>query len=419
MQLVAIQGIIGIAGLIALAWAISENRRAFPWRTAAIGLAVQFTLALLLITLPGSQIVFRWIGNAVDALVRATEAGTSLVFGFLGGAPLPFEETYPGASFIFAFRSLPLVIFIGALSAVLYHYRVLPWVVRGFAWALRKALGISGAASFSTAANVFIGMVEAPLLVRPYLERMSRSELFIVMTGGMATIAGTVFALFATLLDGIIPDPAGHLLTASIISAPAAVIIALILIPSSGDETDDANVEFDQIYENGADALTTGAIDGLRLFAYIIGMLIVLIALVELVNIILEVAPSIAGEPLTLQRTLGWVLAPVVWTLGVPWSESVSAGQLLGTKVVLNELVAYIQMSQLPPGTLSEHSAIIMAYSICGFANFGSLGIMIGGIGAIVPSRRLEIAQLGLKSILAGTMATCMTGAIAGLIYYL
>ena len=419
MQIVAIQGIIGLVGLVALAWAISENRRAFPWRTAAIGLAVQFALALLLIKLPGSQIVFRWIGNAVDALVRATEAGTSLVFGFLGGGALPFEETFPGASFVFAFRSLPLVIFIGALSAVLYHYRVLPWVVRGFAWALRKALGISGAASFSTAANVFIGMVEAPLLVRPYLERMSRSELFIVMTGGMATIAGTVFALFATLLDGIIPDPAGHLLTASIISAPAAVVIALILIPSSGDETEDANVEFDQIYENGADALTTGAIDGLRLFAYIIGMLIVLIALVELVNIILEVAPSIAGEPLTLQRTLGWVLAPVVWTLGVPWSESVSAGQLLGTKVVLNELVAYIQMSQLPPGTLSEHSAIIMAYSICGFANFGSLGIMIGGIGAIVPSRRLEIAQLGLKSILAGTMATCMTGAIAGLIYYL
>lgn len=419
MQLVAIQGIIGLVGLVALAWAISENRRAFPWRTAAIGLVVQIALALLLIKLPGSQIVFRWIGNAVDALVRATEAGTSLVFGFLGGAPLPFEETFPGASFVFAFRTLPLVVFIGALSAVLYHYRVLPWVVRGFAWALSKTLRISGAASFSTAANVFIGMVEAPLLVRPYLERMSRSELFIIMTGGMATIAGTVFALYSTLLDGIISDPAGHLLTASIISAPAAVVIALILIPSSGDESEEVEVEFERIYENGADALTTGAIDGLRLFAYIIGMLIVLIALVELVNIILEIAPAIAGEPLTLQRVLGWVLAPVVWALGVPWSESVSAGQLLGTKVVLNELVAYIEMSQLPPGSLGERGGLIMAYSICGFANFGSLGIMIGGIGAIVPSRRLEIAQLGLKSILAGTMATCMTGAIAGLIYYL
>ena len=419
MQLAAFQAVIGIAGLIALAWAISENRRAFPWRTAAIGLAVQLALALLLIKLPGSQVVFRWIGNAVDALVRATEAGTSLVFGFLGGAPLPFEETYPGASFVFAFRSLPLVVFIGALSAVLYHFRVLPWAVRGFAWALRKTLGISGAASFSTAANVFIGMVEAPLLVRPYLERMSRSELFIIMVGGMATIAGTVFALYTTLLDGIIPDPAGHLLTASIISAPAAVVIALILIPPTGDETDDAKVEFEQIYENGADALTRGAIDGLRLFAYIIGMLIVLVALVELVNIILDAGPAIAGEPLTLQRIFGWALAPVVWTLGVPWAEAMSAGQLLGTKVVLNELVAYVQMSQLPPGTLGERSAIIMAYSICGFANFGSIGIMLGGIGAIVPSRRLEIAQLGLKSILAGTMATCMTGAIAGLIYYL
>ena len=418
MQLVAIQGIIGIAGLIALAWAISENRRAFPWRTAAIGLAVQLALALLLTKLPGSQIVFRWIGNAVDALVRATEAGTSLVFGFLGGAPLPFEETFPGASFVFAFRTLPLVVFIGALSAVLYHYRVLPWVVRGFAWALSKTLGISGAASFSTAANVFIGMVEAPLLVRPYIERMSRSELFIIMVGGMATIAGTVFALYSTMLRDIIPDPAGHLLTASIISAPAAVVIALILIPSSGDESEEVEVEFDRIYENGADALTSGAIEGLRLFAYIIGMLIVLIALVELVNIILEIAPAIAGEPLTMQRLLGWVLAPVVWTLGVPWSESVSAGQLLGTKVVLNELVAYIQMSQLSPDSLSERGGLIMAYSICGFANFGSLGIMIGGIGAIVPSRRLEIAQLGLKSILAGTMATCMTGAIAGIIYY-
>ena len=413
-----LQGLIGLVGLVVFAWAISENRRAFPWRTAAIGLAVQVLLALLLIKLPGSQIVFVWIGNAVAALVRATEAGTSLVFGFLGGAPLPFEESYPGASFVFAFRALPLVVFIGALSAVLYHYRILPWVVKGFAWALSKTLNISGAASFSTAANVFIGMVEAPLLVRPYLQRMSRSELFVVMTAGMATIAGTVFALYVTLLDGIIPDPAGHLLTASIISAPAAVVIALILVPRTGEEEDDSKVELERMYENGADALTRGTIEGLRLFAYIIGMLIVLIALVELVNIVLGVLPVVAGEPLTMQRILGWVLAPVAWALGVPWSEATNAGQLLGTKVVLNELVAYIQMSQLPAGALSERSALIMAYSICGFANFGSLGIMIGGIGAIVPERRVEVAQLGMKSILAGTMATCMTGAIAGLLYW-
>ncbi len=411
------QAVIGLLGLLVFAWVISENRRAFPWRAAAAGLIVQLGLALLLLKVPRTQIVFVWIGNGVDALVRATEAGTVFVFGFLGGGSPPFEETFPGASFVFAFRSLPLVVVIGALSALLYHYRILPWVVRGFAWALSRALNIGGATSFATAANVFIGMVEAPLLVRPYLARMSRSELFIVMTGGMATIAGTVFALYVTLLEGLIPDPAGHVLTASIISAPAAIVIALILVPRTGDEEDEAKVEFARIYENGADALTRGTIEGLRLLGYIIGMLIVLVAFVELANIILALLPLVGSEPLTLQRMLGWVLAPVVWALGVPWAESTTAGQLLGTKVILNELVAYVQMSQLAPGSLSERSAVIMAYSICGFANFASLGIMVGGIGAIVPERRLEIATLGLKSILAGTMATCMTGAIAGLLY--
>lgn len=416
--MVTFQAVVGILGLIAVAWAFSENRRSFPWRTALVGLAVQFALALLLLKVPNSQVVFVWIGNGVAALVRATEAGTSFVFGFLGGGAPPFPETYAGASFVFAFRSLPLVIVIGALSAILNHYRVLPLIVRGLAWVLSRTLNIGGATSIATAANIFVGMVEAPLLVRPYLERMTRSELFIVMTGGMATVAGTVFALYVTLLEGIIPDPAGHVLTASIISAPAAIMIALILVPRTGNEESETQVEVPRLYENGADALTRGTFDGLRLFAYIIGMLIVLVAFVELANIILELLPLVAGEPLTLQRILGWILSPVVWALGVPWAESVTAGQLLGTKVILNELIAYVEMSQLSPGSLSERSSLIMAYSICGFANFASLGIMIGGIGAIVPERRLEIANLGLKSILAGTMATCMTGAIAGLLYW-
>ncbi|MCY3570669.1 MAG: nucleoside:proton symporter [Chloroflexi bacterium] len=412
------QAVLGIILIVGLAWALSENRRAFPWRTAAVGLTIQFALAALLIKVPGSQIVFEWIGDGVDALVRSTEAGTTLVFGFLGGGALPFEESYPGAAFVFAFRSLPLVIFIGALSAVLYHYRVLPLIVRGFAFVLSKTLNISGAASFSTAANVFIGMVEAPLLVRPYLQNMSRSDLFIVMTGGMATIAGTVFVLFSVILEGIIPDPAGHLLTASIISAPAAVVIALILIPRADDTVDETRVEFAKLYDNGIDALTRGTIDGLRLFAYIVGMLIVFVALVELANIILGAFPDVDGADLTMQRIFGWVLAPVVWVLGIPWSDAIDAGQLLGTKVVLNELVAYIDMSNLPQGALSEKSALIMAYAICGFANFGSAGILIGGLAAIVPERRGELAQLGLKSIMAGTMATCMTGALAGLLFW-
>ena len=413
--MILFQPIIGLVGLIVFAWAISEQRRRFPWRMVVAGLVLQFALALLLTKLPVAQTPLTWIGNAVDALMRATQAGTSLVFGFLGGAPLPFEEQTPGGSFVFAFRSLPLVILISALSAVLYHFRVLPWVVQGFAWVLGKTLRISGAASFSTAANVFVGMVEAPLLVRPYLASMSRSELFVVMTAGMATIAGTVFALYATLLRDIIPDPAGHLLTASIISAPAAVVIAQVMLPPAGEEVEQ-RVELTRLYRSGLDALTTGTIDGLRLLAYIIGMLIVLIALVELANIVLALVPDVDGGPLTLQRMLGWVLAPVAWALGIPWSEATTAGQLLGIKVVLNELVAFINMSALPAGSLSERSALIMAYSICGFANFGSIGIMVGGIGATVPERRLEIAQLGLKSIVAGTMATCMTGAVIALL---
>ncbi len=415
------QAVLGIALIVALAWALSENRRAFPLRTAAAGFLVQFALALLLIKLPGAQIVFEWIGDGVDALVRSSEAGTSLVFGYLGGGPLPFEESYPGAAFIFGFRSLPLVIVVGALTAVLYHYRVLPLLVRGFAFALSRTLSVSGAASFATAANVFLGMVEAPLLVRPYLQTMSRSDLFIVMTGGMATIAGTVYALYSVTLDGIIPDPAGHLLTASIISAPAAVVIALILVPRGDkpvDAVDDAAIEFARIYDNGIDALTRGAIDGLRLLGYIVAMLILFVALVELANIILAALPAVDGADLTLQRIFGWLLAPVVWFLGVPWSDAVDAGQLLGTKVVLNELVAYLDMSNLPTGALTEKSALIMAYALCGFANFGSLGIMLGGLSAIVPERRAELASLGIKSILAGTMATCMTGAVAGLLYW-
>ena len=415
--LTALQPLLGLALLVGLAWAIGERRRSFPWQTVAAGLALQLALALLLLKLPGSQWAFAWIAYVVEALLRATQAGTTMVFGFLGGGPIPYEETVPGGSFVFALRVLPLVILISALSAVLYHYRLLPWVVRGFAWVLGKTLRISGASSFALSANVFIGMVEAPLLVRPYLERMTRSELFIVMTGGMATIAGTVFAVYATLLKDIIPDAAGHLLTASIISAPAAVVIAVIMSPPSGAEAEQ-EVQLETMYENGVDAVTRGTIDGLRLLAYIIGMLIVLVALVELANIILALFPDVYASPLTVQRTLGWCLAPLVWTLGVPWNEAVTAGQLMGTKVVLNEFLAYLNMANLPDGALGDRSSLIMAYALCGFANFASLGIMLGGIGALVPGRRLEIAQLGLKSVLAGNIATMMTGALAALLYW-
>lgn len=410
-----LQPVIGLAVLIAVAWWMSEDRRSFSWRLVATGLAVQIVAAVILIRLPGSQIVFVWINDGVLALQRATEAGTSLVFGFLGGGPLPFEESYPGATFVLAFRALPLVLVVSALSALLYHWRVLPAIVRAFAWVLSRAMRIGGAASFATAANIFVGMVESPLLVKPYLERMGRADLFVVMTAGLATIAGTVFVLYSTLLQDVLPNAAGHLLTASVLSAPAAVVVARLMIPTDAGGSQE-RIEFERRYDGAMDAIAEGTIDGLRLLAYIIGFLIVLVALVELANMLFGILPDIFGAPLTLQRILGWVLAPVAWLIGVPWGDATTAGQLLGSKIILNELVAYLDMSQLAPGELGARSRLILAYAMCGFANFGGLGIMLGGLGALVPSRRKDVLELGIKSLIAGNIATLMTGAVAALV---
>lgn len=410
-----VQPLLGLVVLVGFAWLISENRRAFPWRTVAIGLAIQLGLALLLLRLPASLVALAYLNDVVLALQTATEAGTTLVFGFLGGGPPPFEETYPGAAFVLAFRALPLVLLMSALSALLYHWRVLPWVVSGFAWALSRGLGIGGPASFATAGNVFVGNVEAPLLIRPYLDRLDRADLFIVMTAGMATIAGTVFALYATLLRDVLPDAAGQLLAASVVSAPAAVVIARILVPGGGGRAD-GRIEIERRYDNAMDAITRGTIDGLRLLAYIVGMVLVLVALVALVNLLLGVLPDAGGAPLTLQRMLGWLLAPAAWLMGIPWEEAAAAGRLLGVKIVLNELVSYLELARLPAGELGERSRLIVTWAMCGFANFGGLGVMIGGLGAIAPSRRDEIVRLGMKALIAGNLATFMTGAVVALL---
>ncbi len=410
-----VQGIIGLIVMVALAWAIAERRRAPPWKLIAVGLALQFALALILLRLPASREMFLALNGIVAALQAATTAGTSFVFGYLGGAALPFDVASPGAAFILALQALPLVLLISALSALLYHWRVLPAVVRGFAWALEKTLGIGGAASFATAANVFVGMVEAPLLVRPYVARLSRSDLFVVMAAGMSTIAGTVMVLYAAFLNGIVADPIGHLLTASILSAPAAVVIARLMVPED-DDAEPVPTRLDRLYDNAMDAITRGTADGLRLLANIIAMLVVLVALVHLANAALGLIPDVWGARLTLERALGWVMAPLAWLMGIPWEEAGAAGALLGVKIVLNELLAYLALARLPDGALGGHSRLIMTYALCGFANFGSLGIMIGGLGAMVPERRREIVALGLKSIVAGTLATSMTATVVGLL---
>jgi len=410
------QVLIGIPLLLLLAWALSENRRRVNLRIILVGLVLQFGLALLLVKAPFFRSLFIGLNEVVLAIDRATMAGTSMVFGYLGGAGLPFQEAFPGASFILAFRALPLVLVVSALSALLFYWRILPAVVSFFSHLLQKTMGVGGAVGVSAAANIFVGMVEAPLLIRPYLQKISRSELFMVMVCGMSTIAGTVLVLYASILSGVIPDALGHILTASIISAPAALSVAVIMVPGGDEQPTDGEVDDISSASGAMDAITRGTGEGLQLLLNIVAMLVVLVALVALVNILLGVLPSVDGESLSLQRCLGWLLAPVAWLLGIPWEEARIAGALLGTKVALNEFIAYLDLSHLPPGTLSERSRIILMYALCGFANFGSLGIMIGGIGSMVPARRTEIVALGMKSIFAGLVSTCLTGAIIGLI---
>ncbi len=411
----AAQALFGLAAMVALAWAMSENRRAMPWRIVAIGIALQFALALVLLRLDAAREMFLALNHVVEALQAATIAGTSFVFGYLGGGKPPFEPNSPGGTFILALQALPLVLLMSALSALLYHWRVLPAVVRGFAWALSRTLGLGGAASLGTAANIFVGMVEAPLLIRPYFAALSRSDLFVVMCAGMATIAGTMMVLYASVLRGVIPEPLGHLLTASVLSAPAAVLIARVMVPA-GDAGPEEPTQLGRLHDSSMDAVVTGTLDGLRLLLNIVAMLVVLVALVHLANAALGLLPAVGGAPLTLQGILGVMLAPLAWLTGIPWHEAAIAGALLGEKIVLNELIAYLSMARLPPEALSAPSRLIMTYALCGFANFASLGIMIGGLGAMAPERRGEVVALGLRAIAAGVLATCMTGAVVGLV---
>ena len=405
------QTILGIAGFIFIAWVISENRRAFSWKLVLAGILSQLGLALLILKVPFFRLFFTLCNQAVDALQEASKAGSSFVFGFIGGGPLPYAETFPGASFSLAFQALPMVLLISALSALLYHWRILPWVVRIFSRALEKLLGIGGAVGICAAATAFLGMLEAPLLIRPYLSRLSRGEIFIVMTCGMSTIAGTMMALYASFLSGVIPDPAGHILTASLISIPAAIMVAKTMIPDNS-KTGQFDLAPEKIYESSMDAVVRGTKDGIELLIGIIAMLVVLVGLVHLANQILGLFPG----GFTLQKILGFFMAPIAWLMGIPWAEALKAGEILGVKIVLNELLAYLELAKLPPEALSEKSRIIMTYALCGFANFGSLGILIGGLGAMAPERRSEIVNLGLRAIVSGTIASCMTASVVNLI---
>ncbi len=410
-----LQSAFGLLALVGIAWAISEKRTKVSLVAIAIGLSIQIALALLMLKVPLFETIFLGLNDVALAIEKATMAGTSFVFGYLGGGPMPFSEPYPGAGFILAFRALPIILIMSVLSAVLYYWRVLPMVVKAFSLCLEKTMKIGGALGVGAATNIFVGMVEAPLVIKPYLGKMTRSELFTLMTCGMATIAGTMLVLYASVLSNVIPNAMGQILAASIISAPAAILISRVMVPETESTTDGGAVPPREA-ASVMDAVTHGTSDGIKILLNVVAMLIVLVALVSLINAMLDFVPDVMGAPLTLQRMLGWFMAPIVWLIGIPWNEAQVAGSLMGTKTILNEFLAYLNMTNLPEGALSERSRIIMTYAMCGFANFGSLGIMIGGLSVMAPERRGDIVSLGAKSIVSGTLATLMTGAVVGMI---
>jgi CNT family concentrative nucleoside transporter len=410
-----LQSLLGIFVIVATAWALSEDRRVFAWRIVLGTLLLQAAIALLLLKLPVVRDGLFRLNAVVGALASATGAGTSFIFGYIGGGPAPFTITHPANMINLAFGILPLVMVISALSAILWHWRILPGIVHAMAAVLKRTLGLGGAVGLGAAATVFLGNIEGQLVIRPYLARITRTELFIMMTVGLSVIAGTVFVLYATILKDVLPGALGHLLVASLMSLPAGILIARLMVPGPA-QTELTEQQESVHYRSTMDAMAQGTEDGLKIYLQILAMLIVTTSLMALANGILAQLPSLGGAPLTLERILGWMFAPFVWLLGVPWQQAGAAGGLMGIKVILTELVAYLHLAAMPAGLLDARSTQIMVYAMCGFANFASVGILIAGMSALIPERRDEVVSLALKALVAGTMASGLSGAMIGLL---
>lgn len=413
-----LQSLIGIVGVMAVCWLVSEDRKRFPIKLAIGSLIVQIALVLVLFGLPQARSVLGAVNGAVDALGGSTQAGTTFVFGYLAGqAPAPYALEHPQALFVFAFRVLPVILVVCALSALLWHWRILKWVTRGFGFVFQKTLGLRGPPALATAATIFMGQVEGPIFIRAYLDRLSRSELFTLMAVGLACVSGSTMVAYVTILKDVLPNAAAHVLTASIISAPAGVLLARIMIPS-GESEAVAEVEAsdDRRYDSSIDAVIRGTGDGLTVLLNVAATLVVFVAFIALLDKFLLVIPAIDGAPVTVERVLGYVFSPVAFAIGVPWSEAHAAGGLLGVKLVLTEFTAFIDLSQIAAGVLSERSRMLMTYALCGFANIASVGITVSGFSVLVPDRRREIIGLAWKALLAGFLATCMTAAVVGLL---
>jgi CNT family concentrative nucleoside transporter len=409
------QSLIGLVLTVFVCWAVSENRKSFPWRLAVGALAVQMLLIFLLFGIPAAQGFVRGLTAAVDGLANATAQGTQFVFGYLGGAPGPYLVTNPNAAFVFAFQVLPLILVISALSALLWHWKILKWIIRGFGFLFEKLMGMGGASATATAANIFLGMVETPIIIRAYLDKLTRSELFMMMVVGLATVAGSTMVAYSQILAKFLPNAAAHVLVASVVSAPAGVLLARIIIPEAKGQ---AGVTADYTsllkYESSIDAISKGVADGLMVVLNISAILIVFVAFVAIGNNILSLLPQWGGAPVTVERILGYIFAPLAWTLGINWHEAGKAGWLLGVKLMLTEFIGFVELGKIPSSEMTERTRMIMTYALCGFANVGSVGITVSGLGVLMPERRAEVIGMVWKALLAGFLATCMTASVVG-----
>ena len=409
------QSLAGLGFVIAVCWVLSENKKAFPWKLALGSIAVQIGLVLLLFGLPGAQGVIQTVNDGVDGLAAATSKGTQFVFGYMGGGDQPYQVTNTGALFVFAFQVLPLILVISSLSALLWHWGILKLVTRAFGLLFQKTMGLGGASALAVAANIFLGMIESPIVIRAYLDKLTRSELFLMIVVGLATVAGSTMVAYATILKAVLPNAAAHVLVAAIISAPAGILLARIMVPEKpGQGGFYADYGSLLKYDSSIDAISKGTMDGLTVVLNISAILIVFVAFVAIGNGLLSVFPPVMGEPLTVERILGVVFAPLAWAMGVHADEALKAGYLLGVKLMLTEFIAFIQLGAVPSGEMTERTRMIMTYALCGFANVGSVGITVSGMGVLMPERRNEIIGMVWKALIAGFLATCMTGALVG-----
>ncbi|WP_213271112.1 nucleoside transporter C-terminal domain-containing protein [Hyphomonas sp.] len=411
------RALIGIVLIYGLCWVLSEKRKLFPWKIVLGATAMQFAFALILFGIPFIKDILLAANGLVDGLQNATRAGTSFVFGYVGDNVAASELIGGSAPPLFFFQILPIIIVVAALSAILWHWHILRWITNGFAFVFRRGMGLGGATSLAVSANVFMGMTEAPVLIRPYIKGMTRSELLIMMTAGFATIAGSVLVVYGAFLEGKMANPLPQLLAASIIAAPAAVGVALAMIPETTPASERMK-DPDFKYASTMDAFSTGATDGLKIVFNIATMLIAALALLWLVNAGLGVFPDVNGAPLSIERILGWIFAPLMYMIGVPWSEASQSGSLMGVKTVLTEFVAFLQLAEVPVEAMDPRTRMITAHAICGFANFGSMGILIGGLSIVEPERRDDFLSLAWRTLLAGTLATCLSGAVVAALPY-